>query len=242
MADPDESLHPVYRGPLLQEGFELIMAANGLECVARLRERVPDMLVLEPQLPWGGGDGVLSMMDESPELANVPVLVLTACREARLLEAISRFPVSDYQLKPLTADRLAERLHAILAHPKLRFTLAEQNGRLECAITRRTGGRLHDLHVDTVDGRVIVCGRCDSHYVKQLALAAVLEAFESSQSQSERVVLDIEVAIEEGWQGRRGVLSETGNENYSDEPALTNEFAPIEELALTNESNFTREN
>ena len=57
MADPDESLQPEYRGPLLQEGFELVTAVNGLECVARMRERVPDLLVLEPQLPWGGGEG-----------------------------------------------------------------------------------------------------------------------------------------------------------------------------------------
>ncbi len=36
-------------------------------------------------------------------------------------------------------------------------------------------------------------GRFDSHHVKQLALAAVLEAFEASESQSERVELDIKV-------------------------------------------------
>ena len=66
MADPDESLQPVYREPLLQEGFELVTAVSGLECVARLRERVPDVLVLEPQLPWGGGDGVLAIMGEVP--------------------------------------------------------------------------------------------------------------------------------------------------------------------------------
>ena len=150
-------------------------------------------------------------------------MVLTSCRDPRLLEAVARFPVSDYQLKPLAPDRLAGRLRAILAHPKLRFTLAEQNGRLECSIARRTGGRIHDLRVETVDGRVIVHGRSDSHHVKQLALAAVLEAFEASQSQSERVEMDIEVAPIDGWQARRCALSETTNENYSNELALANE-------------------
>jgi DNA-binding response OmpR family regulator len=194
MADPDESLQPVYRGPLMQEGFELVMATSGLECVARMREQQPDVLVLEPQLPWGGGAGVLAIMGEHPRLATVPVMVLTSCRDSRLMETVMRFPVSDYQLKPLAPERLAGRLLAILARPKLRFALAEQNGRLECAITRRTGGRVRDLRVETVDGRVIVRGRSDSHHVKQLALAAVLEAFEASESQSERVELDIQVA------------------------------------------------
>jgi CheY-like chemotaxis protein len=67
MADPDGSLHPVYREPLAEEGFDVVAALSGLECVDRLRERVPDVLVLEPQLPWGGGDGVLAMMGETPE-------------------------------------------------------------------------------------------------------------------------------------------------------------------------------
>jgi DNA-binding response OmpR family regulator len=195
MADPDQSLHPEYRGPLLQEGFELVTATSGLECVARLREQQPDILVLEPQLLWGGGEGVLAVMGEHPRLAAVPVMVLTSCRDSRLMETVMRFPVSDYQLKPLAPERLAGRLLAILAHPRLRFALAEQNGRLECAIARRTGDRVRDLRVETAGGRVIVRGRCGSHHVKQLALAAVLEAFEASESQSEKVELDIQVAI-----------------------------------------------
>lgn len=224
MADPDESLQPMYRGPLLEEGFELATAVSGLECVARMRERAPDVLVLEPQLPWGGGEGVLAIMGENPDLANVPVMVLTSCRDPRLLEAVSRFPVSDYQLKPLAPNRLAGRLRAILTHPQLRFNLAEQNGRLECSIARRTGGRVRNLRVETVDGRVIVHGRADSHHVKQLALAAVQEAFEASQSQSERIELDIHVALIDGWQARRCALSEaseTTDESYANELILT---------------------
>jgi DNA-binding response OmpR family regulator len=226
MADPDESLQPLYREHLMQEGFELVTAVSALECVARLRERVPDVVVLEPQLPWGGGDGVLALMGEVPQLATVPIMVLTSCRDSRLLEGVARFPVSDYQLKPLAPQRLAGRLRSILAHPKLRFTLAEQNGRLECSIARRTGGRIENLRVETVDGRVIVHGRSDSHHVKQLALAAVLEAFEASQTQSERVELDIEVAPIDGWQARRCALSEgsepTG-ESYANDLPLTKE-------------------
>ncbi len=226
MADPDESLQPMYRGRLLQDGFEMVTAVSGLECLERMLAHVPDVLVIEPQLPWGGGAGVLAMMGVNPALASVPVMVLTSCRDPRLLEAVARFPVSDYQLKPLAAEQLAGRLRSILAHPQLRFTLAEQNSRLECSIARRTGGRVRDLRVETVNGRVIVHGRSDSHHVKQLALAAVRAAFEASQSQSERVELDIEVAPLDGWQARRCALSEaceSTDESYSNELALTKE-------------------
>ena len=193
MADPDASLPAVYREPLLREGFELGTAVSGLECVARLRERAPDVLVLEPHMPWGGGDGVLAIMGESPDLAMVPVMILTSCRDPHVLKGVERFPISDYQVKPLAPDRLAGRLRSLLGHPRLRFTLDDHNGRLECAIARRTGGRVRDLCVEVRDGRVIVRGCTESHHVKQLVLAAVLEAIEASESQCLRVELEIEV-------------------------------------------------
>lgn len=193
LADPDESLAPVYQEPLCQAGFELATALSGLACVARMRECAPELLVLEPQLPWGGGDGVLAMMGEVAGLEAVPVLVLTSCRDHRVLKGLAHFPISDYHLKPLPPDRLVGRLRSLLGHPRLRFTLADKTGRLECSIARRTGGRIQDLRVETVGGRVIVRGRSDSHHVKQLALAAVRETFEASESACERVELDIDV-------------------------------------------------
>ena len=106
-----------------------------------------------------------------------------------------RGKLSDQRLSPQAdhARSIGERLRSLLDHPRLRFTLAEQTGRLECEIVRRTGDRVRNLRVETVDGRVIVRGRSDSHHVKQVALAAVLEAFEASESQSDRIELAIEV-------------------------------------------------
>jgi DNA-binding response OmpR family regulator len=223
MADPDESLHPVYREPLLREGFEVDAALNGLECVSRLRECAPDVLVIEPLLPWGGGDGVLAIMGENPDLATVQVMVLTSCRDPRVLQAIARFPVSDYQLKPIAPDRLATRLYALLDHPRLRFDLAEQNSRLECMIAKRTDGRIRHLRVETVEGRVIVHGISHSHHVKQLALAAVQEAFETSRTQSERIEMDIEVLPDGGLLSSQDVLLGESYDNLSNEFDLTKE-------------------
>jgi CheY-like chemotaxis protein len=193
LADLDESLPEMYREPLFREGFELVTAVNGLECLDRLRECVPDVLVLEPRILWGGGDGVLAMMGEDPDLAIIPVMVLTTCRNAYALNSVARFPISDYHVKPLPPDRLAGRLRSLLDHPGLHFTLGDHNGRLECAIARRTGDRVRNLRVEMFDGRIMVCGCCESHHVKQLALAAVLEAFEASESILGSIELDIKV-------------------------------------------------
>ena len=85
------------------------------------------------------------------------------------------------------------RIRKVLHQRNLRSTLAEQNGRLERSIERQTGGRVHGLRVETIDGRVIVHGCSGSYHVRQLALAAVLAAFESSEFEPRKVQLDIEV-------------------------------------------------
>ena len=182
IADPEEEHQPAYRDPLAQAGFDVVTAFSGLECVARLRDRVPDALVLEPHLPWGGGDGVLALMGEDPRLAAIPVMVLTSHDKSDALSRVARFPISSFHLKPLAPDRLAAKLRNLVAHPRRRFGLAEQTGRLEAAIAKRTCGRVQNLRVETIAGRIIVSGRSNTHHVKQLALATVREAFENSKS------------------------------------------------------------
>lgn len=223
IADPDEALTPAYREPLLREGFEVDTATNGLECLARLRERVPDVLVLEPHMPWGGGVGVLAMMSETPRFTTIPVMVLTSCRNPHVLADIERFLINDYQVKPLAPHRLAARLRILLDYPRLHFAMMDHNGRLECAIVRRTDGRVRDLRVEACDGYVIVHGQSDSHHVKQLVLAAVTEALQASGTPSDHVELDIDVTSDEIWHPRQSTLSGAKHWNSSSELHLSKE-------------------
>jgi DNA-binding response OmpR family regulator len=193
IADPDESLLAGYSEFLSQDGFEVFTASSGLRCIDRLDECNPHVLVLEPQLPWGGGDGVLAMMRRVPDLAAVPVMVLTSCRDPLVLDRVAPFPISDYHVKPLAPDRLAKRIRDVLDHRQRRNFVTEQNDRLEQCIDRRTGGRVRNLHVETLDDRVIVHGCSSSFHVQQLALAAVIESVDASDAEPENVELNIQL-------------------------------------------------
>src|SRR3954470_3018199 len=78
IADPDQLLVASYREFLAGEGFEVATAADGLDCMAKLRSFAPDVLVLEPAQLWGGGDGVLARLREEADLSPAKVLVLSA--------------------------------------------------------------------------------------------------------------------------------------------------------------------
>jgi DNA-binding response OmpR family regulator len=115
LADPDGELLQCYRAFLMRDGFDVLTAADALECVARLRSFVPDALVLDPVLPWGQGEGVLAMMYEDPRVPLLPVMVLTAAEDLPGPYGVGIFPVSAYYLKPMTAGVLARSLRRLLA-------------------------------------------------------------------------------------------------------------------------------
>lgn len=192
IADPDKSLLDEYREHL-RDDFNVDTTLSGLECVDRLRERVPDVLVLEPQLPWGGGDGVLAMMHDDLDLATVPVMILTSCSDPLVLDNIARFPINDFHLKPLSPAQLVKRVHSLLEHHTVRSNFAEQNRRLERLIAKETGGRIHRLRVESIDGCIIVHGRSGTYHARQLVLAVVRQAMEASELECPKVELDIQV-------------------------------------------------
>ncbi len=113
LADPDEFLLQYYRENLERLGFEVAVATTGLECVAGLRRFAPDVLVLEPSIPWGWGDGVLALMREAPDVPSPPVIVLTYGRDRGVLYRLAPYKIDDYQIKPLRSQRLAERIRAL---------------------------------------------------------------------------------------------------------------------------------
>lgn len=121
IADPDEGLLAEYRKRLSHE-FALLTAADGMECAARLCEQPPDVLVLEPQLPCGGGRGVLALIHSLPRLAAVPVMILTSCREVGVLKSVAPFWICDYIVKPIAPAQLATRIRRLLELRQLRVS------------------------------------------------------------------------------------------------------------------------
>ena len=114
ITDPDDQLRNRYREFLGHDSFTVATAKNGLECAVQLRRFRPDVLVLEPELPWGQGDGVLALMHEEYDVRIASVIVLTAGRDAELLSRVLEFPIDEFQTKPLEPSQLAQKIRWVL--------------------------------------------------------------------------------------------------------------------------------
>jgi len=101
---------------LNRNGFEVVTADNGLECLQIFQSFSPDVIVIEPELLWGGGDGVLDLIRDDPVLSDVPVLVLTANCNRTAIYSISQFSISDFWVQPIAPSQLTERVSLLADH------------------------------------------------------------------------------------------------------------------------------
>lgn len=118
VADPDRFLAGEYADYLVGQGFEVAVAADALECLRLLREFSPHVLVLEPSLPWGGGDGVVAAIREDPSLGGVSVIVVTSGCDRHVLYNLASVPMADYQQKPMDPSRLADRIRRVVENSR----------------------------------------------------------------------------------------------------------------------------
>lgn len=113
---------------LSDEGYLAQSASEGTECLVKVREFSPDVLVLDMALPSGGGDGVLACLREAGP-APLPKVVLTATWETpgSFAELLVR-PVAFCLLRPFSRTGLLNAIRRATGEC-LSSTLKEQAAR-----------------------------------------------------------------------------------------------------------------
>ena len=63
---------------LERQGYEVITAYNGLECLEKVESDRPDLIVLDVMMPQMSGFEVLEKLKSNPDTETIPVIMLTA--------------------------------------------------------------------------------------------------------------------------------------------------------------------
>lgn len=93
-----------------KRGYQVELATNGLECLAALKRVPRHVLVLEWQLLWGGGDGVLAYLREGCFLWPETVIV-TSGEPARVGRRTLEAPVKAVLRRPFSVVELFHAVH-----------------------------------------------------------------------------------------------------------------------------------
>lgn len=104
--DDDPTTRIVLADRLTARGYQPIVAADGLEALAYLQatETLPDLILLDLRMPQMNGWQFLTVQRHDPDLARIPVVLLSAgCDLERNALALK---VPDYLEKPIRAAHL----------------------------------------------------------------------------------------------------------------------------------------
>lgn len=116
---------------LLTEDYTLAFAANGPEALAKAAELTPDVILLDVMMPGMDGFEVCRRLRADPDLAEVPVIMITALddRASRLtgIEA----GADDFMSKPFDRVELRTRVKTITRLNRYRRLLEERTRRRE---------------------------------------------------------------------------------------------------------------
>lgn len=77
IVEDDEHISKVYEIKLAKEGIQSSLAVDGEEAVAKIIAEKPDLIILDLMIPKIDGFGVLEQIKKNPELARIPVIVLS---------------------------------------------------------------------------------------------------------------------------------------------------------------------
>ena len=99
LVEDDMDLSAVYRSRLEIEGFDVREANNGEDALSATVEYRPDLILLDVMMPKISGFDVLDILRNTPETANVRIIMLTALSQPKDKERAESLGVDDYLVK-----------------------------------------------------------------------------------------------------------------------------------------------
>src|SRR5258708_27671000 len=115
IADGDAELCDLYRLFLTKRGYEVELSSDGLDCLRKLRQVTPAAIVLDLELRWGRGDGILAWLREKYPAHGIPVILTAKPGYPQAFASFIEPPVVDHLPKPFGLTILLEKVRSAVS-------------------------------------------------------------------------------------------------------------------------------
>jgi CheY-like chemotaxis protein len=144
---------------LTNEGYSCIAAVDGVEALAKARAELPDMVLLDMNMPVKDGFETLQEIRSDPAIGHIPVIILTAARlEPMDMQSALNMGADDYVTKPFDRRELLARIRTRLRVKEAEDVIRQRNRELNLLpeIGRELSARLDiDELVDVILRRTV---------------------------------------------------------------------------------------
>jgi DNA-binding response OmpR family regulator len=125
---------------LQNDGHTVLVAQDGEGALKEIREKEPDLVILDVMLPGMSGVDICRRIRQNPETANLPIIMLSAL--AQVPDKISGLEAGadEYVTKPVDPKEISARVDALLKRTeRLRGARPEVRGSLLCFVGAKGG-------------------------------------------------------------------------------------------------------
>lgn len=112
----------------LQENYQLLFAADGVQGCEIARKEIPDLIITDVMMPKMDGFMLTKTLKEDTLTSHIPIIILTGkSSKASQLEGL-RTQADEYLTKPFDAEELELRIYNLLANRQKWIERFQQNG------------------------------------------------------------------------------------------------------------------
>ena len=123
VVDDEQDIVTIIGKVLKKNGYEVTIANDGLECLDKVSEELPDLVLLDNIMPNMGGQAVLSKLKASKKTADVPVIMVTALADQEHITGAQKGGAVEYIIKPFDYIVLLEKIAQVLKSKQKRKVL-----------------------------------------------------------------------------------------------------------------------
>ncbi|MGA7605919.1 MAG: ATP-binding protein, partial [Anaerolineales bacterium] len=131
VADDSQDNRTLMSRYMQDEGYSFVTAADGAETLEKVRSEMPDLVLLDVNMPIMDGFAVLAEIREDPAIEHIPVIIFTAARLNPVdMQAGLNLGADDYIIKPFDRRELFARIRSKLRVKEAEDLIRERNREL----------------------------------------------------------------------------------------------------------------
>ncbi|NDJ84865.1 MAG: response regulator [Chloroflexi bacterium] len=131
IADDDKWMRQMTKRMITRQGYAVIEASDGTECLRQFEEHLPDLILMDAVMPIMDGFTACERLKRSREGERTPVLIITGLNDAEAVDRAFAAGATDYLTKPIHWPVLHHRLKRIIKAKKTDDILQQKIAQLD---------------------------------------------------------------------------------------------------------------
>lgn len=114
VVDDDKTTRKMVSLILKSKGYEVVTAENGMDGLQKLGLEQINLILTDMNMPYMDGIEFTKQVRTNPEIAHIPIVMLTTEADEEEKQRAFKAGVDDYLVKPATAEQILESMRKII--------------------------------------------------------------------------------------------------------------------------------